>query len=505
MTFSAKDGVFSPPKLDKPKIKVAVLALGSWGDLFPYLNLYAHLRDVVEPTFFVDQVYVQETKKRAFRVIPFSNLEELLEKDPKIMEKVGVEFIEGWFNYLLNLERVVKMCQTILDENDNTQFDMITSAANADHLVYLLREKIPIPYLRTDVVETSPNYDMHPLIDTKYIPSIFMPMLWSLYAAEVHKIMLGHGLDKCCQFFHRPVETPIEYERRFYCNTPILLGNDQAYLRAKSKYLYPASLTITPRWRPKESAAAAAKADPHEAHLQTLVSNFISANPKKNIGLVAFGSMVVSEKLAQCLKDWILSNLQSNPEFALIVQCGTSCIGTDTLKPLLPSNHPKCLIIQGLMNHDFLFRQVHWLICHGGVGTVHQARRARLPTIVCPFTADQLQTMIALVQEDLSVAVPSSNIITPKDLDQALHQLLQDKVSNWSKLPETTSDGKLLTPDYHLIEKLFYSVLNSSDALAPEEDSPHCCGTVAGFDKIGFCTESTVVGLDDKDETTHHR
>ena len=304
---------------------------------------------------------------------------------------------------------------------------------------YLLHDKIPVPYVRLDVVEFTPNPHAHPIVDVRFVPSFLMPVVWRAFYASVHGVVMDSGYAEACEAHGRKVLTAGEmYAKQL--NTPTVIGNDFSAARVDRGIAeggvcslggafedlgtptYGAHVLFTPRWtyRPVEV--------PSDAQREA-VDAFLAEQGAA--GLVCFGSMVLVEETVAALLAWI-----ENFDGAVIVMRGTSKLENNLIAALEEKKLPRVFLLLEDCPHAWLFPKVSWLICHGGIGTTTLALRCKLPTLVVPCVADQEQTMNDLVNRGLSVRMPASTKVTAPMLDYGVTALQRDHAANWAALPD---------------------------------------------------------------------
>ena len=137
---------------------------------------------------------------------------------------------------------------------------------------------------------------------------------------------------------------------------------------------------VTPRWGFEEVV------DPL---VEENVTAFLDAHSGK-VGLVCFGSMEIDNEDATKLSTFLDG---CGP---VIVQKGTCPVPTTAWYDIA-AGKPNVLFLGGQVSHTWLLPKVRWFVCHGGVGTMQAALRARVPTMIVPFVYDQYANLSDLV------------------------------------------------------------------------------------------------------------
>ena len=144
---------------------------------------------------------------------------------------------------------------------------------------------------------------------------------------------------------------------------------------------------------------------------------------------IGFGSMVIRDpvELAETIKTAAqMANVR------VIVQSGWTKLdvesGNHTSSSSSHGGSSDLLRNVGVCPHDWLLPMCCAVVHHGGAGTVAAGLRYGLPTMVCPFFADQFMWGYFVERAGVGPKAISVNDLTPEKLAQALQELASPKL-----------------------------------------------------------------------------
>ena len=304
---------------------------------------------------------------------------------------MGVEFYRVWTSHLLSDAVLDNTVDLIRSAHKEKQFRAIFTQNSSIGVEYLaMGDKLRIPLIKMEVCEAAPNLRNHPLLNTSLVPAFLMPMLWRVSSFFMHKLLHDCDWATACERHGWPIESAAESWQRLV-NSPILIGNDLAYANQSDFEAIMHNVMVTPRWGLEEVV------DPL---VEKNVIAFLEAHSGK-VGLVCFGSMELHGEDAAKLGDFLDG---CGP---VIVQKGT-CPLPNTAWRDVATGKSNVLFLDQHVPHAWLLPKAEWFVCHGGVGTMHAALRAQVPTIIVPFLGDQIINLSELVRRGRELCGDSS-------------------------------------------------------------------------------------------------
>ena len=361
-------------------IPVALLLPGTHGDVAPILGLFSHLPRF-KPTVFTHGEHAALVQKRGFEFVSICSLKSFDQTHPQIWGLSGLEFSRNWVAHILSETMLKSIVHSMRAAHSKKKFCAVFVQASGTYSELLaMGDKVCIPLINMEVCEAVPNLRSNPFINTSMIPSFLMPLFWRLYMCATFKLLYDLGWATYCERYGWRIESSAEMWQR-YVKGPFLIGNDFAYANRSDFEAIVHDVMVTPRWEVEETI---------NPLVEEQISTFLEIH-SDNVGLVCFGSMLIPCDAVAKLSDFLY---KCGP---VIVQKGTCA---------LPSTASWCEIVAGKVNvlfldsqvsHTWLLPKVKWFVCHGGVGTMQAALRARVPTMIVPFISDQCANLSNLV------------------------------------------------------------------------------------------------------------
>ena len=166
-----------------------------------------------------------------------------------------------------------------------------------------------------------------------------------------------------------------------------------------------------------------------------------AAGSSKPTVFVGFGSMweVITDVEKQTLLTAIIgcAKMLENETNGFIVQCDET-----TFEKAKKDGVPDNFVTIQSAPHSWLFPKVDIVVCHGGSGTTHKALLHNCATIVCPCKpADSDQPFWAgcVARAGLGVHGPNATSVTKSNLVKCIHQILNS--SDIKKKVQVASDS----------------------------------------------------------------
>ena len=349
-------------------MKIAILAVGSQGDVQPYAALGRGLVGAGHTITLASHETFRALAKRCG--IDFS----LISGNP--MEIVhgpqGQSWLSSSDSYFSFLSRARKMAADIYPQMSR---DALAAARGAEALIYSLPLTVcgytVAAALRIPGIPAA----LYPLHPTSAFPSIMTPNLslgrtfnwlsgfgvmrlyWSIIRSLLKDFHEAQGLGRMPQavpfFVIEKQGTPFLYG---YSPSVVPTPTGWPSTRAASGYWF---LEDAPEWEP-------------EARL----SDFLAEKPEPIY--VGFGSMTSGDP--EAMTHIILEALQRTGQRAVL---STGWGGFHS------ADLPKFVLPVGFVPHQWLLARVSMAVHHGGAGTTAAVLKAGTPSIIVPFFADQ--------------------------------------------------------------------------------------------------------------------
>lgn len=387
--------------------EITITAMGSRGDVQPYVALGAALRlrghpvRLVAPALFAD---LAAAAGLAFRALP-------AEADPqRIMRHPALQAAArrgGQLHVLLTILRVVRPTLDAL-------FAALGDAcADAEALV-----ACSIPFGALDSAERlgvpAVWASLHALRPTRAFPNVFLAPAW---LGPNHPLNpLSHRLMRAA--FWLPMRGALNRWRRAVGLPP---HGRQSYFtwveRQRTRTLYGFSTAVLPPpadYPPHHSVTGYWFLDPPSdwAPPPDLV-RFLEAGPPPLA--IGFGSM--DDQRPAAATRLILEALRSSGRRAVLI-AGWAGLGAADLPP-------EVLRITDIP-HSWLFPRAAAVVHHGGAGTTAAGLRAGVPSVITPFAADQLFWARRVAQLGAGVAAPRLSALSASALAAAVDRAIGD-------------------------------------------------------------------------------
>lgn len=368
--------------------RITILAMGSRGDVQPYLALALGLKDVgydvvfVAYTNFAEEVEAQGLEYRPvlgdYQEIVSGELgAKLLEQEPARrrikMEETGQNPLLLARHFLATISPLMKKgledCLRVCRGSD-----LIVCSAIGLFYAYHVAEKLDIPYV--------PAF-LQPVHPTRHVPCMPFPQAPSI-AGQNPKLSGGYNLltywaaDKVLLLLRRATDRA----RREALDLPSMRGTNPvgAVVRERRPCLYAFSeevLSRPPDWGDHLSVTGYWFLNrPEDWQPPEDLVDFLSSSPPPVS--VGFGSM--NEREPEKTTEVALDALRVSGKRGILLTGWGGLSNAD-----LPDDVYKAEEIP----HEWLFARVAAAVHHGGAGTTAASLRAAAPTVIVPFIGDQ--------------------------------------------------------------------------------------------------------------------
>jgi sterol 3beta-glucosyltransferase len=350
-------------------MKIAIVALGSRGDVQPYVALGKALKSAGHTVKLVTHENFETlvtSHGLLFCAMP-GNVQ-------AVMESAELRALLEKGNFLAINAYTSKLVKTISIEWAKAGLvacqgmDLLIGGVGGGTMMRALAEKFQIPILEAHVFPYTP---------TKAFPAVLFPPALAKLGGLMN--WLSHHLMK--QIMWQSFRKADRLVRSQVLNLPPapFFGPKQDAKLMPFPTLYGFSPSVIPKptdWKNTEVTGAwFLDAEPDWTPPEALVS-FLARGPAPVY--IGFGSM--GSRNPEETADLVLQAIAQTGQRA-ILQSGWGGLATETL--------PENVFIVDSVPHSWLFPQMAAIVHHGGAGTTAASLRAGVPSIVIPFFGDQ--------------------------------------------------------------------------------------------------------------------
>jgi sterol 3beta-glucosyltransferase len=350
-------------------MKIAIIALGSRGDVEPYIALGKGLKQV---GYFVRLIshenYQQLVTAQGLDFYPFyGNVQELMET-PKMRELIERGNFLAISAHTAKESKKAAVAWARAGLIACAGMDLIVAGVGGASVALALSEKLNIPLLRAYVFPFTP---------TSAFPAIVLPQSWGKLGGIFNR--LSHHLLR--QMMWQGARAGDTLARQQVLDLPAapLLGLDDSARATRYPALYgfsPSVIHPPADWK-NTHVTGYWYADPalDWNPPQTLVDFLNAGKPPIYVG---FGSMGNPDPVATA--ELVVAALARTEQRAIVLS------GWGGLRS---ANLPDSVHFVDSVPHSWLFPRVAAVVHHGGAGTTAAGLRAGVPSIIIPFFGDQ--------------------------------------------------------------------------------------------------------------------
>jgi sterol 3beta-glucosyltransferase len=388
-------------------MRIAIIALGSRGDVQPYIALgkglkaAGHLVQLVTHENFETLVCSHGLEFWSVRgdvqaIMETPEMRDLIEKGNffAITARTGKAAQQAAIDWA---QDGLAACQGM---------DLLIAGVGGLYVALSLAEKLNIPFL--------PAY-VFPFTPTTAFPAILLPQFLSRLGGAFNR--LSHHLFR--QIMWQGFQAADRLARQQVLNippAPFWGSYDSAKLR-EYPTLYGFSPSVIPQpsdWHNTQVTGYWVLDEAPDWTPPAALENFLQAGtPPVYIG---FGSM--GSRKPEQTADLVLQAIELTGQRA-ILQSGWG--------GLSKTNLPKTVLIVDSIPHTWLFSRVAAVVHHGGAGTTAAGLRAGVPTIVIPFFGDQPFWGQRVAELGVGTQPIPRKQLTAKRLATAIHQAVTDR------------------------------------------------------------------------------
>jgi sterol 3beta-glucosyltransferase len=353
-------------------MRIAILTLGSRGDVQPYVALGAGLKAAGHAVSIATSITFEPfIRRRGLDFVPIAgDVRELLETDE------GLALLHAGGNPIHLIRRVARLVRVAEPPVEQMLRDVWQACQGADRIVFAglmfyygdyLAPKLRVPLYLSSHGPKTPTCAFHQLWFPA--PPAWLPIGKGVYNQLTHYVvrqllwqfgppLLNKAWRKVFGGPPLPYRVPKQRLPTLYCYSPAVVPKptDWGDNQHVTGYWF---LDCEPDWQPPAD----------------LIDFLQSGPPPVYVG---FGSM--SNCKPEEVTDIVLQALKRSGQRGVLVTGWGGLSNAD-----LPDDVFKLDSIP----HDWLFPQTSAIIHHGGAGTTGAGLRAGVPSIVVPFFADQ--------------------------------------------------------------------------------------------------------------------
>jgi sterol 3beta-glucosyltransferase len=388
-------------------MRIAIIALGSQGDVQPYVALGKGLKAAGHGVHLLThENYAGLVGSHHLEFCPMQgNVQELIET-----EEMRDLLSKG--NFLKITARTAKEAQRAAIQWAQTGLvacegmDLLIAGVGGLNLGIALSEKLDVPLLQAYVFPFSP---------TKVFPGVLFPRGIARLGGTAN--WLSHQLVR--QLLWQGVRTGDTLARKQILNLPAapLFGSYQSPSLHRYPIFYGFSPSVIPApsdWENTQVTGywfldAASNWTPPE----TLMKFLDNGSPPVYIG---FGSM--GNRNPEETAELVLTAIERSQQRAILLS------GWGGLRQ---ENLPDHVYIVDSIPHAWLFPRVAAVVHHGGAGTTAAGLRAGVPTIIVPFFGDQGFWGQRVAELGVGTAPIPRQQLTPERLEQAIQKAVTDQ------------------------------------------------------------------------------
>lgn len=385
-------------------MKITITAIGSRGDVQPYVALAAGLqRAGHEVRLSAPQIFARLITEYGLQHLPISvNPQEIMDH-PAVQAASQSGNYVLWFRTLFREGR--SMIQTFLEEvYANCQEGEIIISSMIPYGAYDAAQKRHLPFVQTVLGPYYPTTAFP-------APGITLPVNWKI----ANKLTYG-VVDQAFWQFFRPIQNRWRKERLGL--PPFPFRGPSRHIRQRSPTVMGYSSTVVPTppdWPASNYVTGYWFLDEAEDwQPPAALVSFLETKPTPIY--IGFGSM--PERDSSRMTQLILEALRSSGQRCVLLG-GWAGLGRERL--------PDTVFQVDSIPHAWLFKRVAAVVHHGGAGTTAAGLRAGVPSIITSYTADQFFWSACIAALGVGPRSVSYHKLTAEALAAMIRQAVADK------------------------------------------------------------------------------
>jgi sterol 3beta-glucosyltransferase len=389
-------------------MRIAIIAMGTRGDVQPYLALGKGLKAAGHfVRLITHENFETLVTSHGLEFCPVKgNVQEVLESPEmlKLLEQGNFLAINAYTGKIVQNIAIdwardgLIACQGM---------DLIIAGVGGLYLAISLAEKLRIPFLQVYIFPFTP---------TKAFPAILLPQSISRLGGTVNR--LSHHLFR--QIMWQGFQKADRLARQQVLNLPAapFFGSYNSPILRQYPTLYGFSPSVIPQpadWKNTQVTGYWFLDEANHWTPPAALSKFLASGaPPVYIG---FGSMGSRNPIATA--DLVLAALDRAGQRGILVSGWGG---------LSQAHLPDTVHMVESVPHSWLFPRVSAVVHHGGAGTTAAGLRAGVPSIVVPFFGDQLFWGQRVERLGVGTAPIPRKKLTVELLAQAIHRAVTDPV-----------------------------------------------------------------------------
>ncbi|GEM45480.1 glycosyltransferase [Deinococcus cellulosilyticus] len=348
---------------------IAIFALGTQGDVQPYLALGSALIQQGHTVRLITHTnYQQQASALGFEVWPVEgNVQEVAESEEmrKLLQKGNMLEINRYTSRLME-EVVLGWARDSLNACEGA--DLLMAGMGGGSLARALSEKLNVPFIEAHVV---------PMTPTRAFPGVLLPAGGPRLGGTVN--LLSHHLVQ--QVMWQSFRSADQKMRQSVLKLPAapFFGPKPQKRHPQPPVLYGISPHVLPRpadWPSHIHMTGFWFLDAPSWQPPAELQNFLDSGPTPIY--VGFGSM--GNRDPEQTADLVLEALQTSGQRAVLLKGWGGMVRGDL---------PDFVHLSGSVPHSWLFPRMRAVVHHGGAGTTAAGLGAGVPSQVVPFFGDQ--------------------------------------------------------------------------------------------------------------------
>ncbi len=389
-------------------MRIAIIALGTQGDVQPYIALGKGLKDAGHSVrLLTHENFEVLVNSQGLEFWPVKgNVQELLEtKEMRALLEKG--------NFLAIASRTAKeaQCAAIDWAHEGLVacqgMELLIAGIGGLFVGLSLAEKLGLPFLQAYVVPFTP---------TKDFPGVLFPQSISRLGGSINR--LSHYLMRQVMWQGFRTADRIARQQVLGLSSVQFWGPYNADLLHRYPILYGFSPSVIPKpsdWNEDTHVTGYWFLDSSSDWTPTpTLMEFLQTGPTPVY--IGFGSM--SNRKPEETTDLILQALARTQQRAILLS------GWGGLRK---ADLPDTVFMVGSISHSWLFPRVAAVVHHGGAGTTAAGLRAGVPSIVIPFFGDQFFWGRRVAELGVGPAPIPRKKLTGDRLAQAIKKALTDQ------------------------------------------------------------------------------
>ena len=404
--------------------KVAIAAIGSWGDVYPFILMGRDLqKHGISVTIGASARYENEIKKYGLgyhEIIgdlewSISNTKEGKDifRNPSLFKMSAIKnfmkpLTEDWFKSIHSLSKSTNLL-IITNTSLLAGFSAIESSKNLRSILINLQPSTPSRYYAPPALSGA-SWSWFNWINIIKWKAVYSGV-WSMWRNEINEL--------------RRIEMNLSPVTLGYLDHINSIANKPSLtLTAYSEYLF----DRPPDWPEKEHIIGPIMSEDDQKYLPTIqVEQFLAKGSAPiYIGIGSMMNCMFDAKQQRNLVTIWIDSINYLNKRAIINLAGFEGID-EFLSSIQPQQKEKCLFLSQNIPHSWLFPKCIAVVHHGGTGTMHSGLYYGLPTLILYVGSDQPFNGDLVYRKKLGPAPLAAKKITFSRFANALNVLTREE------------------------------------------------------------------------------